>query len=654
LGWFYSAPVKPLVHDLEGEFNHLQVRGKTESGKTSYLELLTQAFGMGPSPWSASSTAFSLEQLHVGSRGPPVWIDEYKPSDMHQRNVNRLHRFMRMATKESTRTKGRPDQSHFKFRMQSPIVLSGEQQIAEAAVRRRAVQVKLSARATQQRERVAAYSRLAGETYEDDDGETVLADGVELKHHALAYYKFLASRDANELQRVWQTAKNEAVSLLDEEGLKLRGSELQGAQTVVFGYRVYNRLAEEYDLPEDERPSKRELREALKHIAENVGAGGQRREHGDEFLELAAQAANAGYVLNPAEAADAGETASYRVYNPNTTPDECLALHMPTLYPAVKRYVRDYNLSDETSLLAKNDYIDEYADLVEQPGSHVAETSVKTRINGNGKRCLHIDPHAVQDRLGAGFDLTAFGLSPADDDEIEEEADDDDGDDDDGDDDWNPHEISVTAVKDVAEHPTNYPNVQVEVLKKDRMDGENTPAAKATVFDGSTAIDVVFWDDADVVDEGDLVVIENVGTSEFDGATQLVYEPKVSTIHYISRTAGDASEEDRQDVTLAEAADTNGADDATAATDGGEDPEDDEQHDETEPEAEDADGHVQPKPIVKEAVVAAVEAKGNQPAPTESVLDELDDMAKDTAETTLESLKTTGEIQRMKGGWIPT
>lgn len=565
LGWFYSAPLKPLVHDETGEFNHLQVRGKTESGKTSYLELLVQAFGMGASPWSASSTAFSLEQLHVGSRGSPVWIDEYKPSDMYERNVDRLHRFMRMATKESTRTKGRPDQSHLKFRMQSPIVLSGEQQINEAAVRRRAVQVNLSTQATEQRERVAAYSRLAGETYKDETGETVLADGIDLRNHALAYYQFLTSKSTDTLRDIWQTSKKEAVDILDEEGMELRGSELQGAQTVVFGYRIYNWLAKNFDLPESERPDKAELQDALVHIAENVGAGGQRREHGDEFLELAAQAANAGKALSASEAEHANDqSAAYRVYNPDTTQEECLAIHMPTMYPAVKRYVRDYNLTDETSLLGKNDYIDEYADLVKKPESHVAEVSVKTRLNGPGKRCLHLDPHVVAERLGPSFDLTAFGLEPNDDDRVVETEDDENS----------VRDIDTKSLKDAATNVEPYPNVKGEIMDIETPEPENAPELIATLDDDSTAIDLVCWDDDAVMSlvgepedlhEGDEILIQNASMDEYKGTQQIVVKP-ITEVDYIEKTMNSVESEDEapNKTTLTSINDT-----ATPTTNGG-------------------------------------------------------------------------------------
>lgn len=410
MGWFYSAPAKPLIHDEENEFNHLHVRGKTESGKTSYLQLLAEAFGMEPSPWGAEATNFSLEQLHVGSRGAPVWIDEYKPSDMKQRTVNQLHRLLRTATREGVQTKGRPDQSFMKFRLQSPVCLSGEQQVSEPAVRRRMLQVNLSERATQRDEHVEAYSRLSGEPYEDSEGQTQTPASVDLSAHAMAYYRFLLSRDTEELRLLWSTSRDEAGQLLDELDLRLQDSEFQAAQTVVFGYRLYRRFANELGVPDDRLPGDDALRKAVDHLSGNVGTNGQRREHGDEFLELLAQAAQAGYVSSPGT--QDGDAAGYRVYEPTLVEagKEALAVHLPTAYPAVKRYARDYNIEDEYNLLGKSDYTDEFGDLARAEGSHVLEMSHPARLDGSLKRCLMLDPHATRAKLGENFDVSAFGI----------------------------------------------------------------------------------------------------------------------------------------------------------------------------------------------------------------------------------------------------
>jgi len=431
LGWFYSAVAKPLIHDEEGEFNHLHVRGKTESGKTSYLQTLYRAFGMGGTPWGASSTPFTLEQLHVGSRGVPVWIDEYKPSQMHNRNVDRLHDYLRLATREGTWTKGQPDQSHLMFKMQSPVVLSGEQQVGEPAVRRRMLQVSLSERATDTLEHRRAYSELAGEPYEGADGTTKTPSGVALEDHALAYYQFLAGRDASLLRDVWRASRTRTADILDELGMKLEDSEFQGAQTVVFGYRLYSRFAATMGVDETALPGDDALRDAIRHLAENVGANGQRREHGDEFLELVAQAANAGYIHSEDEydEGDAG-SADYRVYSPSATVDEAIAIHMQSVYPEVKRYARDYNLEDDYNLLQKSDYDDEFADLAESDDTHVVSNSHNVRIAGNPLKCLLLEARDTHRRLGRDFQLSAFGMENVDVEVPDEEGGD--GDDPDG------------------------------------------------------------------------------------------------------------------------------------------------------------------------------------------------------------------------------
>lgn len=528
LGWFYSAPAKPLIHDEEGEFNHLHVRGKTESGKTSYLQTLYRAFGMDGAPWGASATPFTLEQLHVGSRGVPVWIDEYKPSDMHNRNVDRLHQYLRIATREGTWTKGQPDQSHIHFRMQSPVVLSGEQQVGEPAVRRRMLQVNLSERATDQIEHVRAYSELAGEPYEGADGSTKTPRGVALEDHALAYYQFLSGRDASLLRDVWRTARTRTAELLDDLGMSLQDSEFQGAQTVVFGYRLYNRFAETMGVDSADLPGEDALRDAIRHLCENVGANGQRREHGDEFLELVAQAATAGYIHSEDEHADGADSADYRVYDPTKTIDEAIAIHMQSVYPQVKRYARDFNLEDDYNLLQKSDYDDEFSDLAESEDTHVVSNSHNVRIAGDPVKCLLLEARETHRRLGSNFELSAFGMANVDVEGVEASG----GDDEDGGGGGAAStRFDPVSLVDAATEATGYPTVACEVVNVETPDHEDAPALKATVKDETTAMKLVDWNNADTVAEGDRVVIENAATSEYQNSTQLVIEPGVTDIH---------------------------------------------------------------------------------------------------------------------------
>lgn len=173
--------------------------------------------------------------------------------------------------------------------------------------------------------------------------------------------------------------------------MSLQDSEFQGAQTVVFGYRLYRRFADEMGLSDTDLPGEEKLKRAVEHLSESVGANGQRREHGDEFLELFVQATAAGYIYDDNEAVDEDGSAGYRVYDPTSTPDEALAIHLPTAYPGVKEYVREYSIEDDYNLLTKSDYDDEFDDLAESDDTHVVNTSHSVRFDGSPKRCVLLD-----------------------------------------------------------------------------------------------------------------------------------------------------------------------------------------------------------------------------------------------------------------------
>ncbi|MDS0223806.1 DUF5906 domain-containing protein [Haloarcula sp. S1AR25-5A] len=97
--------------------------------------------------------------------------------------------------------------------------------------------------------------------------------------------------------------------------------------------------------------------------------------------------------------------------------------------------------------------------------------------------------------------------------------------------------------------------------------------------------------------------------------------------------------------------DTDSVGDGEAATDGGEAVETDETDDDG--QDTDSDAHVQPKPIVMNALYEAVENNDNQPAEAAEVL-AVCELPEAVVLETLEELKTEGAVQPMNGGYIPT
>lgn len=108
----------------------------------------------------------------------------------------------------------------------------------------------------------------------------------------------------------------------------------------------------------------------------------------------------------------------------------------------------------------------------------------------------------------------------------------------DGEDDEDENAWNASPVADVAQDPTGYGTVTVEVLTVEHADSEDAPAWRATVKDESSAVDVVCWDDPDAPEEGDVVVIKNAELGEYQGKTQLTVRPGVTEFISIQQGVG--------------------------------------------------------------------------------------------------------------------
>jgi hypothetical protein len=210
LGWFYAAPFRPHIEDQEQEksFNLLNVTGDTGSGKTTTLRYLWRCFGMAGEPFDARDTWFVLLSTFAATNSIPVWHDEYKPSDMTKREVDRFHDALRKTATASTAQRGNADKSTTEYHLRAPAVVSGEQQIQPPAERRRSVMVNFHTSVTQEgtgtRRR---FKQLVGSGIVEG-GELLLPDDApDPTNHALAYYRFVAAQSGSDFREAWLDAR---------------------------------------------------------------------------------------------------------------------------------------------------------------------------------------------------------------------------------------------------------------------------------------------------------------------------------------------------------------------------------------------------------------------------------------------------------------
>jgi energy-coupling factor transporter ATP-binding protein EcfA2 len=548
LGWFYAAPLKPLITDWSGEFNLLQVTGETGSGKTTTLQCFWQLFGADTNPFSASDTGFTIEKHMAESCGLPVWIDEYKPADIPDHRLDRLHRRLREVTRERTISKGTQTLDEITFTIRAPVVISGEQKFKEAAVRRRAVMTNLTQAATDDgTETVEAFGELTGTAYEDATGDECYPNGYDLSQHAVAYYQWMLQHDEETLESWWNDANATTKELLGQLGITVENTEQQGLQTMVFGTELFRRFAKAHNVDEETVPSRRELRAAIQHAVSNIGKDGSRREHTDEWLELLTLASNEGYLSQ-------GE--HYKVTDSRKHEKEVLDVHMPSAFSAVMKYTREFNVEAEYTTLSKGDYLDAFKNKSQQPESYVIDTGVSVRNLENGRKCVRFDPERASQKLGNDFTLSAFTKTDGEDEDEDGEP------------------IAATAITDLDASGNPYSAVTVEVNTWD-AGPEGGPAESGVFEDATGTIDVVDFFGCPVsgnFEEGGTYRVENARVSTYDGTLQLEIVKNTTEVTEIQRGVGHTTPSDPDDGEGIDASQSSldaAEADQEAATDGG-------------------------------------------------------------------------------------
>lgn len=397
LGWFYAAPLRPLIQKWEGEFNLLNVLGDTGAGKTATLEAMWRLFGMDGELLTAESTTFTMLTALASTNALPVVFDEYKPADMNPNQKDKLHRYLRTSTKGGIESKGNADRTTDNYHIHAPVCLAGEQPIQGPAEERRTIMTTFTRSVVVgDTAQSRAYARLVGGKAGDK-----YHDGLPLEDHALAFYTWLLEQDTDGFRELWRESRKRVIELLDGREFDAGGLDdmvIQGLQTVQFGCTIYRAFAADFGVdPDATLVTPDTVDGAIQYVA-GEGGGADHVSHLDRFVGLLGRAASAGY-LEPGE--------HYTIVDDGVNGTRELRVKLPTAFDQVRRYARDHDVQGEDLLDSVNDYRARLRDNADHPDGYVTTTSQNTRFNQTQTRCIGIDIE-IADATVNEFELGMF------------------------------------------------------------------------------------------------------------------------------------------------------------------------------------------------------------------------------------------------------
>ena len=161
IGWTSLAPIKQKIVEEIGAYPNNDTSGEAGSGKTATLECFRLLSGaIDSTVHDCRITKFALLHLVSSTNGIPIILDEFKESTMDHRDVNNIKAVLRSVYRGGFTERGHADQSVSSYKMQAPVILSGESSVDEVAVRERAIYATFKKKSLNKKEYVDAFKRL--------------------------------------------------------------------------------------------------------------------------------------------------------------------------------------------------------------------------------------------------------------------------------------------------------------------------------------------------------------------------------------------------------------------------------------------------------------------------------------------------------------
>lgn len=391
LGYWYASLFTPHIRNWEGEVPFLGVFAETGAGKSTLFELLCELIGLDDDPLSAKDTPYAMKNHFAATTNIPIWVDEYKPADIPDYQLNNLHDYIRKSTRGAMESAGSREHTGMEsWTFKSPVAISGEQSVKGSAENRRMIHVQLLKESVKED---THWTELTGGTIKEN-GEMVHYEGYSNEDHAQAIWQYLIDADVQDLHQNWQTGKQKAYEIADKAGVEnIEHLEIVQIAMVKFGLAVYQHFAS--TVGASPNISEDEVEDALLYVAS--GSGQENREnHLDEFLRVLSEAARKG---------DAEAWTDFAVVNSGKA-NEQLCVKLAQAHASVRKYIREYDLSADVFDSAK-DYRDRLNEAEADSDSYVIDTS---KVHADLNRCIAIDMEQADEQID-GFDHKAFDRS---------------------------------------------------------------------------------------------------------------------------------------------------------------------------------------------------------------------------------------------------
>jgi hypothetical protein len=311
-----------------------------------------------------------------------VWIDEYKPSQIDDRNLESLHTYIRKATRKDSISKGNKDMSVTKYPLQAPIVLSGEERLKGSAERRRQIHVTFQESTTHSVEYSKRFAEVVGESWEDAEGDIHYEEGCSLEEHAKAYYRYVLDVDEEDFKDTWRESKEQVREILAKRNLQVENLDRTKITMVRQGIRLFRHFASKYDA--DLEITEDEIEDAIVHLAETTTET-TREDHMDVFIRLLGLADTDGSTRHANTFGDG--------------PEE-VHISLDEAYADVRKYMRENDVGGAYEVLqSPEDYRERLRDMADADDSYVVDTS---KVDSELNRCIALDAEKVAEEIYNG------------------------------------------------------------------------------------------------------------------------------------------------------------------------------------------------------------------------------------------------------------